>query len=431
MATTKLTIYSQSGHLVQRFSPETTSITLPKSAEIESIVVIDIEGRIIPFSYLPPTSIGSSLTDRQTGEKVDVTVSKNNQNITGKIITIDSDNVTLLQSSQITTIREYDQIMVNLSGPNNDITQPRLIVETTQPFTVSYLVSNIMWNCIGTILIDQKLNQMHLRLAGNINNTTESNISAVTTLVSGEVHQHRQHSEAKMFMARAPMPMSSPPVNTNRLEDYTRYEIGDRLIRNTNIIELGTFNYPIHKIYVHQTNEKNRVQFGYHFTATEFIPSCSVNVYSMKDGSIDSYLGSNQIPESQSNDEIDLLLGESTILQCKSLIVVSDVTVKDEATLNKLNQAMGDIPYIKDDSSKAWHIITEDLTVDITNRNPDSVILVIKHLIENKLIINIECQAFKQRKDGFIEWYFQIPPQSGDVTRKETFKCKIVTAGFY
>lgn len=425
----KLTIYSQSGHLIQQFPAETKIVTLPKSVEIESIVAIDINGQIIPFSYLSPTSIGTSLTDRQTGEKVDVTVIKDDSNIKGKIINQDSNSITLLTASGITIVREYDQLIVNLNSADQDVTRPRLNLESSQPFTISYLISNIAWTCIGTILVDHESNQMYLRLAGNITNNTETDISAMTTLVSGEVYQNRPHQDvhraAKVFMA-TPSPMVSQQVETNLVEDYIKYEVGERLIQNKTIVELGTSVYPINKIYIHQTNKRDRVSWGYRFRATGFIPSCSVNVYSIDTNrTIDAYLGSNDIRESQTDDEIDIVLGESTMLQCKSSVVISDV--KDEAILKQYK-----LPTEEqiDGVARSWHIITEELTVEITNHNPNSAILVLKHPVDNNPILNVECQAFKQRKDGFIEWYFEIPSKFENQPRKETFKCKIVTAKF-
>lgn len=427
MTTTRLTIYSQSGHLVERFPATTGIIPLPNSVEIASIVAIDTQGQIIPFTYLAPTSLGTALIDRQTGEKVEVTVTKDNSTTTGKIMSLDGSNVTLLTPDQITSIRKYDQITVNLQEP--DLTRPRLHVESNQPFILSYLVSNIGWTCVGTILIDNET--MHLRLAGNINNQTETDISAVTTLVSGDVYQNRHRQEvfatksSFMTQAASASPMVSRKVETTLTEDYTKYEVGPHLLQAKNIVELGTSTYPINKIYIHRTHESDRVTWGYRFVATGFIPSCAVNVYAIDDQrSIGAYLGSDTLPESQSEDEIDIILGESSMLQCTSLVVVSDVTLKDEVALNQYKLSTSE-------HGGAWHIITEELTVEITNHNRQAVILILKHPVGDKSIQQITCQSFKQRKDGYIEWYFEIPPATGAQPRKETFSCKVATARWY
>lgn len=442
----KLTIYSRSGHIVQQYPQGTKLITLPKSVEVSSIVAIDGEGKIIPFSYIPETNMGIALTDRSTGEKVQAVVIKENQNINGKVLSLDSDNVMLMTGNQITNIREYDRITVNI---NEDLTRPRLVLDqVATKITLSYLLSSLAWTCVGTGLIDDINNIMYLRLAGNISNNTESDIQANTTLVSGEVYQYRNSQDvyaesdmmvprATMMAVRAPAPMRSKQVQTAMLEDYVKYQVGNRLVRNRDIAELGTWSFPVIKLYVHQTNDNDKVQFGYRFTAPEYIPSCSLNVYSIdSQKNIDSYLGSNDIDESQKAEDIDIILGESTLLQCKSLVVVSnDIIVNDEATARKFNLPLETFSKgYKRRDERDWHIITEDLKVDITNYNTgpsQGSSLVLKHYVGNKYLVETRCQAYKDRKNGFIEWYFQVPFGTSSQPRKENFSCQIVTASYY
>ena len=439
LISSKLTIYSRSGHIIQKYNPNTKTITLPKSVEIASIVVVGSDGSIIPFSYIPETNMGISLVDRSSGEKVDATVIKEDKTLKGKILSIDSDNVTLMGAGEISNIREYDRVSVAVT---DDYTRPRVIinlgdlVNKINSFTLSYLLSSISWNCVGTALIDKNKNLMYLRLAGNIANNTESDITADTTLVSGDVYQYRRNQDARaeseLYSPRAILakttPLSGKQSETNMLEDYMKYQVGNRIIRNKDVAELGVSSFPIIKLYVHRTNDNNTVRFGYRFTAPGFIPSCSLNVYSVDNNkTIDAYLGSNDVEQSQKNDEIDIILGESTLLQCKSEIIVTDVIVSDDETARSY-----DLKHpIKNDNNNQWHIITEDLKVEITNHNDTQSSLVLKHYIGDKKLVDMRCQAFKKRDNGFIEWYFQIPPKSSSEPRKEQFSCQIVTAMFY
>lgn len=446
----KLTIYSQSGHIVQKFPQETKMVVLPKSVEIASIVAVDSDGVILPFSYVPETTLGIALTDRSTGEKVQAAVLKEGETINGKILSLDGDNVMLMTGNQITNIREYDRVVVGIS---EDLTRPRLVLDRySRPFTLSYLLSSIAWTCVGTALIDNVKNIMYLRLAGNITNNTESDIRAQTILVSGEVNQYRgrQYTYAENQVDATPRaliaasaPMRSQKVRSSMLEDYVKYEVGDRLVRNQDIAELGTWQIPIIKLYVHQTNDNDLVRFGYRFVAPGFIPSCSLNVYSIDSNKeLEAYLGSNEIDESQKTDEVDIMLGESTILQCKSLVVISsDMIVDDESTMHKFKlptngftngqeeqQIVKGGKYIDD---RRWHIITEDLKVDIINHNDRPVSLVLKHFVGNKYLVETRCQTYKNRKNGFIEWYFEVPPKISLEPRKENFTCQILTALYY
>ena len=60
----KLTVYSQSSHIIQQYPNNTESISLRKSAHIDSILVIDSLGNIIPFDYISPINWTSVLTER-------------------------------------------------------------------------------------------------------------------------------------------------------------------------------------------------------------------------------------------------------------------------------------------------------------------------------------------------------------------------------
>lgn len=443
----KLTIYSRSGHIVQKYDGGTRMVTLPKSVEIASIVAVGSDGVIIPFSYVPETNMGIALVDRSTGEKVDATVIKEDKILKGKILSLDSDNVMLMSGGEISNIRKYDQVSV---GITDDYTRPRLVIKNDIPkaFTLSYLLSSIAWSCVGTALIDKDNNMMYLRLAGNIVNNTESDITADTVLVSGDVYQYRRTQDANaesaqyapraMMMARS-APMSGKQVETSMLEDYTKYQVGNRIVRNKDVAELGTASFPVIKLYIHQTNDNDTVRFGYRFTAPGFIPSCSLNVYSIdRDRTVDSYLGSNEIEQSQKNDEIDIILGETTMLQCKSEVIVSDVIVSDEDTARRYNLPLDTFQQSQQQqvikgfhNDGDWHIITEDLKVVITNHNDTPSALVLKHYIGNKKLVDLRCQSFKDRKNGYIEWYFQIPPKSGSEPRKESFTCQIITASYF
>ena len=422
----KLTIYSKSGHIVQKYNDNPKIIKLPKSVKISSILILDSNGNIIPFSYIPETNLISALTDRSTGEKVEANVIKSDKISKGKILSFDSNNVTLLKDNQMINIRDYDYINVEIS---DDYTRPRLLLSNniSQSFTLSYLLSNISWNCIGTALIDNNKNLMYLRLAGIINNNTESDISADTILVSGDVYQNPISEtptyKSRAVFASASVPMSSPQVETSMLEDYKKYTVGNRLLHTKDVAELGTWTFPIIKLYIHNTNDNNIVRFGYRFTSKDFIPSSSLNVYSInKDNDIDAYLGSNELEQSQNGDEIDIILGESTMLQCKSEIIINDVEV-DNDLAHKYN-----LPIIHD---KSWHITTENLKVEIINHNTTPSSLVLKHFVGNKKLVDLRCQQYKDRKNGFIEWYFQVPPMSDSTPRKDHFTCQVLTASYY
>jgi len=151
----RITIYSKSGHIIQKYPQGTKLIILPKSVDIASIVILDSDGIIVPFSYVPETNMGIALTDRSSGEKVEASVIKDGQTITGKILSLDPQNVILMTGTEIINIHKYNSVSVK---NNEDITRPHIFLENdSKVFTLSYLLSSISWTCICTALIDNDI----------------------------------------------------------------------------------------------------------------------------------------------------------------------------------------------------------------------------------------------------------------------------------
>ena len=284
-----------------------------------------------------------------------------------------------------------------------------------------------------------------LRLAGKIVNNTESDIYADVSLVSGDVYQHRnQHMNQHMnqdTVMYAQMSVKSnsvlrDEVQESMLEDYVRYEVGEQLLTTENVIELDVWDINADKLYIHKTNSTDTVQFGYRVVAPGFIPACSVNVFKQEEDSIGGYLGSSQIDESQEGEDINLMLGTSTKLQCTSQIVVEkvqtvddvgvednvkteDIKTKDIKTEN--NETTDVYSHV---SNKRWMYVTTKLTTEITNYNTTDSNLSIKHYRGSDHLISVSQQNSK-REEGYLEWYFSIPPTQES---SQTFICEIVTA---
>lgn len=432
-----LTIYSRSGHIVQKYNniPYSGILSLLKGVEIGSIVVINSEGHILPFNYYPETNMNSELTNRETGEQVDSIVTKGDIEIRGKIVSLDANNVTINTGTEITTLRKYDYISVALT---NDFSKPHIYIpgsENLDEITISYLVPNISWTCIGTALIQSASNKITLRLSANILNNTEMNISADTMLVSGDVYQKRSHQNpeySNMTSARALYVADnvSKISKSSMLEDYKKYNVGNRVIHNKDIAELGSMSFDAIKFYLYQTNDKDTVQYGYLFDAPDFIPYCSVNVYSCDTNddkvSINAYVGTNTIEEKQKDDQVRLIIGESTILKCETHIVSTE-SIATEDIIRSLPVSSSQSYMGSGDTSQKWHLLTEDITVSVSNRSNVDVPLIIKHFIGNKYIVKNDCMESDISDGQYIEWKFSVPALLFDAP----FTCKVVTASFY
>ena len=407
---TSLTIYSQTGHIVHNFIQGAETVKLPKSVDVASIIAINTVGEVVPFNYRPAIDIDSMSLLGQT----QVTVTKGGVTIIGILLSLQSKSVTLLSEEQIVKVNKYDSVAIDTLDRSP---LPSLTFGHNVPLTLSYIISNIGWSCTGTMLIDNDAGVMDLRLAGNVTNHV-GDIEANVSLVSGNVHQHndkRVHQEARMMRLASP---SAEHVQISSLEDYTTYDVGKRHIQSTDIIELGVIASYVDKIYTCLTTSES-VQFGYRFTASSYVPECSINAYSLTgESKIGHYIGSTNVNESQIGDDVEVMFGNSTKLQCKTVVSVTDTIVKDKGNTKHVTSKNSD------SGSQEWRLITEQIETVITNHNIEQSTLILKHYIGNKTIVSTDCQGVT--KDKHIEWHFQIAGAT-DGLHRETFSCQIQT----
>lgn len=415
---TKINVYQNLAHIVEKYSHETKIIVLPNFVNLESIIVIGDSGRVIPFSYIPSIDLSNIVIDKE------VEVTKDGNTIIGKVISFDNNDITVMSKNKVIVIRQYDNLILNV---DEDVAKPKLVLDNvTSRFTVSYLLNNIKWSCTGTILISTSKNTLQLRLVANITNETEHDISGEVVIVSGKIYQKMKYNDnVTGFSAKLAMSPQPQNIATSSLEDYVKYQIGNKLLRTNNMIELGAVEVPFNKVYIHQLGA-DVVKFGYRFDAVDYLPSCSVNVYTTDNNSIDSYIGSAELEEKQKHDEIDVIIGETTKLQCVSTIIVTE-----DSIINTPEEASSyGVTFNKPRDGRGMHLVTEDINVEIMNRNVKKSFLIIKYYIGNKQLVDLRCNSFKHRKNGYLEWYFQIEGNSNKPEKKH-FTCQILTAAFY
>ena len=397
MITRSITIYSHTAHIKELYAAGTNEIMLPKSAELQSIMIVTVKGNILPFNYIDAAAI--ALTNRHNGEQITAIVKKNNDIVTGEVLSYDSDSITILLDETAVTIRHYDKIeFTNLAGN----TRPYLIVAaSTQNFTVSYLLSTIGWQCIGTALYDNTRDIIVLRLAADVTNNTELDLIGELTVVSGDVQQQRRQASRtmvannNMLMAR---PSMSSETTENKIQDYHKYNVGARTLYNNNILELGVWEIPALKIYVHYISSFNIVEYGFRATSSEYIPAATVNVYEIQNGSIGSYLGSDIIDIVPVNKQFDIMVGATSAVLCESTLTTVDKEIESKT---------GTTTTTTTEITK--HNVTDTLRVNITNTTPQQLWLVIKHFIGNRKFVS-STQNVDRLKDGYLEWYVNTNP---------------------
>jgi len=424
-STNTLTIYESSSHIIQKFgyissqthgtrsgrdsitdANRSESVTrrvlipLPHSVKSSSLVILDTTGRVIPFKYHPQLTTPSNI----------VTVIKGSNTTTGDLIELSDHSVTILSDQRLTVIKDYDLIRTSMLTP---CPTPYLSIELPRtPFTLSYLLDNITWKCIGTAIINH--GYMTFRLAGQISNHTNRTFEGVTVLVSGHLNTTEEHHPKLM---RAAAPLSSSSVGSDMVEDFTRYDVGERIIHTKDIVELGIMEIGIQRLYVYITSS-DIVSVGYRCDPQRYLPACDINMYTADaDGLIDAFIGTTKIEESRYHNSLDLIFGQSKMIECQTIIEQSDTDQFDIASYN-LSKLSG----------QKWHLITEDVTVTVRNFNVDTSILLIKHPISTNKIINIDGPPVMNQSPQYLEWIFQVPPSADSPIQ---FKCVITSVAHY
>jgi hypothetical protein len=359
-----LFIYHDCTQIIEKYPSCTKKIPLPKSIDLSSLLITDDRNNMIQFRYKNP--------------KDTITVTKGTLTHTGKLMSLTDTSVTLYLNDTSITIRNYDTLTVH-----NPPGHPYLKIDHPRPITVNYLFSEVTWSPIGTgIITDSHLN---LRIATQINNNTNHDINATVNCIAGSISKH--HPSPHAMRTLSILAMESPTVS--KVEDYTMYELGQQKLKQINIINLGIINAPMVKFYEHHTNEPS-VHLGYRFKTTQFIPNINLFMYT-KDH---KYLGTTTLEEHQSNEEVDIVLGGTSMVRCET-----DISVEEPEK----------------------NIRVEHVEIKIINSNIEGIFLLIKHLLGPRKFIQSTCPIAKQH-DGYLEWYFLIPP-----TNTQYFKCTITS----
>lgn len=388
MPNKEISIYSKSAHIIEH--NKVSQLILPDSTDISSIIILDSKNNIIPFTINKDSYFG-------VGEPI--IVIKDGSEYTGTILTVDDKNITILDGV-VRRIRNYDYLNTVKSFDSGQ----KIQINSSTQYTISYLVSNISWNGVGTATVDELKNVIHLHISANINNNLGKDIQGRCKLIAGNVNQYIK-PEMKM-RAMTQSIQHDEPINGTSLEDYVSYDCGYRNLQKRNMIEFINISLNYSKIYTHIT-QTGAVNYGYTCKSPIFIPQCNINLYKIKDSKMNSFIGSTHIQETQKNNTINMYIGESTLVECKS--VVTSMSNNEKADNN-------------------WHITIEDISAKIRNLTKDNIILHIKHYIGTKTIIdNTQCNNYTRTSDGYIEWAFEIKPS----TDEQKFECKLTMGESY
>ena len=308
-STFRLIIHYNSCQIIQSFTPDsdTSIVDLFGLVDISSITVVT-NGEMIPFIYKP---------DKKVQISDIVSITKGLETITGEVLDINSDFVTIVNAEEVIQIRHPDRI--SLMQSDNEITHQMIMIDGryTDKIHVSYICSSINWTPKCSIISGK--GTIKLIISGIIDNSSHKNIEADTSLVSRGNKEYIQPSSISM---------KKSIISSNTNLDNVIFPIGKRVIYDKQFVQLSTYTVDYIKVYVNDVDTKI-VNVGYTFTSPGFIPNCDVNVY---DATM-TYIGNSQLKEYRKDDEIIVYMGETSLVKCKNIITYSD-TIEDDYVVN-------------------------------------------------------------------------------------------------
>lgn len=352
-------------------------LNLPTSVNVDSIFVTNEDNEIVPFTYDFPFShsIGSQ-----------VKVVKGKLIHIGKLISYSEDKVGISYENQILYIKNYDIISFV-----EEFHYPVLKFDDDENKIINYLIGDITWKCLTTACIEN--GEIIFRIAALVTNKSEICEEIKLSLIAGDVNLKRTNN---FITPRAVMmTAANNSISNNPKDDFVEYDIGEQKLNPKTMIELDSFSAKSKHIYIHHTDQ-DFTEYAYAFISPEFIPVSSVNAY--KCG---TFIGNYSLKEVNKNEEVVLVLGKSSSVQCKTFVEPVSVSGSGTGTVKT---------------------VTENLTIYIKNYKKQDVTLIVKHFIGDNSFQKCSCSN-AVFIEGVLEFTFLI--KEGALNEK--FVCSITT----
>ena len=411
---------------------------------------------LIPSYRLGGDSSGRGTKGQRQRQDSAVEVVKGDERYRGLLLDVGPDSVVILglasgdagnRQPYIIRIAGYDSIMPTLNDlPETKKKRSRVQGETLQifaqgvgPVTLTYLLDGLRWEAHHTIVIDtlSTVGQEGIdnpvvlwRIGGAIQNTTDIPFTATKLrLVAGAVNQphgERRPSSAR-YASRQPAMMevsmggdNSGQIDEVPVDDYVAYDLPDQPLvlggQSTTDVEIHTLTgFPVRKIYKIRLDDPTGADSGpqrsriiYRLRAPEFIPGGSAIVYQYDPevGTIGSLLGSVAIKESQRDQEVDLNIGQSSLVTAN--VTVNRHITGENDTDNNADQAD------TDQKEKASKTVVSVLNAKITNRTARHAIVIVSYTVDDRLLSVTGTQQANVyepvQKGDQLEWVTVVPP---------------------
>ena len=320
---TSLYIFPSFSQLVQYFPSSISSSPLLPSFNSESIILYDTSNNTFIDSF-----------DISTSDRI-VNVSYDQKSTCGKLVSVNEKSVVLEIDDSLVTIRNYKTIIEQ--KPESQIKW-----QADTEIKISYLFSGVAWNLYYTLILDRGI----IQALAKIENNTHYNLNIDSlSLMSGRP----QTLEKSAMTLRA---VTNEKVTYQ--DEYMELKVDEPLVVGKTVnLKMFEEKVQVARVYRHDLESNDRVRFGFKFRATANYPPGNIQIYNN-----DLYLGSAQVPETQSNEYVNVEMTETT----KIRIVTRFTKTQREPVDNKYRGTIEDIQFdtfIKNPTSEAVTIILE------------------------------------------------------------------------
>jgi hypothetical protein len=438
-----LTIYKTSARRLQRLNVPTktsqTIIDLPSTFLKSSLIALFDDLRIVPHdvkSYQLIMNMPSGLV---------IIEDKDGLEHEGTLDSLDGSEAVIRERETGTLMHISNYKSVNF--------EKRF---SFRRVTLSYLLGGLSWLAQHTLLIDPEESRVVVfKTMAVIKNTTgvifnlsalklglgdpapyQENEVAPTGAATPAAERTTMRRGASRLALVAASPMMPPPVyesntvSNEGVEDFEFIDIGPQTLAEHGRFDiLSLVDIPIRKLYFYEiSNNNTRMETGYRMIIPKdtHIPSGPIVIYNFntKQKKLGMYLGSSMIKEQFQQDEMDVILGLSSLVRGEC--IVTSLDAPDAEDVEDMEH------YASKSKLKSLNIVIRKdapriryTTVECTftnNSSKDAAIVVASYTLPyNEKLIEMTCK-YSRIKNGKMEFNIILAPSS-----KKIFKCEVTS----
>lgn len=362
--------------------------------------IVRVNGNITSETIVRENS--SNPVDYRVETLANAFVSKGSEGFEGVLVDRNDKTVTLKNSfGDTVVVRNYDWLRTNGS---------QQVVVTSGSAAISYLTDELSWTPRGVAAVDPTNKTITFTVLGDIN--VSRNIHANVVLANDLLNQ-TSRAPRMAAMSLSAQPIGLPPQSKG-VGGAPRYNLGFVAIeanvvdvnKNANVTNISMVldarTLPVNKLHLVNTSDPNRIQVGYEFTATGYIPACTVSIYDDK-----GYSGSTNIEAAETGEQVILAQGDAVDVR-STVKVIKDVQYTPNLNVEtSFSPGVGLVEVERADTKLGWYTVTEDIRAEIITEKPLKLLL--RHSIDDRVFLRASTLETRPNRRGFLEWLLDIP----------------------